>query len=123
LALTALLVLSAFLMATGAMVAERLVGSIDRLFEAAQPPDFLQMHRGEYDRAALDAFAAEHPEIDSWLIEEMLDFDGAAVSWHRSSTGASGNLSDSVMDNLFVTQNEEFDFLLDQAGAIAQPAP
>ncbi|WP_147918373.1 ABC transporter permease [Ruania zhangjianzhongii] len=123
LALTALLVLSAFLMATGAMVAERLVGSIDRLFEVAQPPDFLQMHRGEYDPAALEQFAAEHPEIESWLVEEMLDFDGAAVSWQHSSTGASGNISDSVMDNLFVTQNSEFDFLLDEAGAIAQPAP
>lgn len=121
LALTALLVLSAFLMATGAMVAERLVGSIDRLFEVAQPPDFLQMHRGDYDAAALEAFAAEHPEIDAWLIEEMLGFDGAAVSWQHSGTGASGNLSDSVMDNLFVTQNQEFDFLLDGAGAIAQP--
>ena len=123
LALTALLVLSAFLMATGAMVAERLVGSIDRLFEVAQPPDFLQMHRGDYDHAALETFAADHPEIDSWLIEEMLGFDGAALSWQQSSTGASGNLSDSVMDNLFVTQNDEFDFLLDEAGAIAQPAP
>lgn len=123
LALTALLVLSAFLMATGAMVAERLVGSIDRLFEVAQPPDFLQMHRGEYDPTALEQFAAEHPEIDSWLIEEMLDFDGAAVSWQHSSTGASGDLADSVMDNLLVTQNEKFDFLLDEAGEIAQPGP
>lgn len=123
LALTALLVLSAFLMATGAMVAERLVGSIDRLFEESQPPDFLQMHRGDYDQAALDAFAAEHPEIEAWLIEEMLDFDGAAVSWQHGGTGASGNLSDSVMDNLFVIQNEKFDFLLDEAGAIAQPGP
>ena len=123
LALTALLVLSAFLMATGAMVAERLVGSIDRLFEVAQPPHFLQMHRGDYDRAALDAFAAEHPEVDSWLIEEMIGFDGAALSWQHSATGASGDLSDSVIDNLFVEQNQEFDFLLDESGEIARPAP
>ena len=123
LALTALLVLSAFLMATGAMVAERLVGSIDRLFAVAQPPDFLQMHRGDYDPAALESFAAEHPEIEAWLVEEMLDVDGAALSWQRSGTGASGDLSESVMDNLFVVQNEEFDFLLDETGAIAQPDP
>ncbi|WP_277049526.1 FtsX-like permease family protein [Ruania albidiflava] len=123
LALTALLLLSAFLMATGAMVAERLVGSIDRLFEIAEPPDFLQMHRGDLDHAALDAFAAEHPEIEAWLIEEMLGFDGAAVGWQHAATGASGDLADSVMDNLFVTQNQEFDFLLDAEGAVPQPAP
>src|SRR5699024_2263656 len=123
LALTALLLLSAFLMATGAMVGARRVGSIDRLSESAEPPDLLQMHRGDLDHAALDAFAAEHPEIEAWLIEEMLGFDGAAVGWQHAATGASGDLADSVMDNLFVTQNQEFDFLLDAEGAVPQPAP
>ncbi|HLS64348.1 MAG TPA: ABC transporter permease, partial [Ruania sp.] len=52
----------------------------------------------------------------------MLGFDGAAVGWQHATTGASGDLADSVMDNLFVTQNQEFDFLLDAAGAVPQPA-
>ncbi|WP_211354296.1 FtsX-like permease family protein [Stackebrandtia albiflava] len=122
LTLLLMLVLSAFLMATGSMVMERLVGAVDQLFDVAKPPHFLQMHKGEYDEAALERFAAAHPEIDSWLIEEMLGFDGASLAWERPSTGESGDLSSRLIDNLFVTQNEEFDFLIDETGAIPEPA-
>jgi putative ABC transport system permease protein len=121
-ALAVILILSAFLMATGSMVMERLVGSVDQLFEEARPPHFLQMHKGGYEPDALTRFAAEHPEIDAWLVEEMLGFDSAAIAWHRPSTGESGDLSDSLIDNLFVTQNDDFDFLLDETGAIPQPS-
>ena len=120
-ALFTILVMSAFLMATGAMVMERSVGSVNALFEDAKPPHFLQMHKGEYDTDALDAFAAKHPEIDAWLIEDMLGFDSAALSWERPGTGGSGDLSSSLIDNLFVTQNEDFDYLLDDAGGIPRP--
>ena len=122
-ALAVVLVLSAFLMGTGSMVMERLVGSINQLFDEAKPPHFLQMHKGDYDPDALTRFAAEHPEIDAWLVEEMLGFDSAAIAWHRPSTGESGDLSDSLIDNLFVTQNDDFDLLLDETGAAARPAP
>lgn len=121
-ALVVILTLSAFLMATGAMVMERLVGSVDQLFEEAQPPHFLQMHRGGYDPEELERFASEHPEVDAWLIEEMLGFDGAAIAWHRPSTGESGDLADSLIDNLFVTQNDAFDFLIDEGGEILRPS-
>ncbi|RKS05917.1 putative ABC transport system permease protein [Nocardiopsis sp. Huas11] len=122
-ALVVILVLSAFMMATGAMVMERLVGSVDRLFEEAKAPHFIQMHMGEYDPDALERFASEHPEVDAWLVEEMIGFDSAAIAWRRPATGESGDLSDSLIDNLFVAQNAEFDFLLDETGAIARPAP
>lgn len=120
-ALVVILTLSAFLMATGSMVMERLVGSVNQLFEQAKPPHFLQMHKGGYDLGALDAFAAAHPEIDAWLIEEMVGFDSAAIAWQRPSTGEGGDLSSSLIDNLFVTQNEKFDFLIDSEGGIAEP--
>lgn len=122
-ALLAVLVLAALLMATGAMVAERMLGSIDRLFAEAQPPHFLQMHVGDVDRGALRDFAAGHPEIESWTVAQLYGFDGAALAWERPSTGEGGDLSESLIDNLFVAQNLDFDFLLDQAGAIADPAP
>ena len=121
-ALFLILVISAFLMATGAMVMERSVGSVDALFEQAKPPHFLQMHRGDYDRATLSEFAGQHPEIESWLIEDMLGFDGAAIAWQQPATGESGDFSGSLIDNLFVTQNQDFDFLLDQAGTIPRPS-
>ncbi|WP_260425163.1 ABC transporter permease [Arachnia propionica] len=122
LALLVILVLSAFLMATGSMVMERLVGGIDKLFDEARPPHFLQMHTGEHDQAALERFAADHPEIDSWLIEEMIGYDSAALTWSRPGTGESGSFAESLIDNLFVTQNESFDFLLDAEDRAVQPA-
>ena len=122
-ALVVILILSAFLMATGSMVIERLAGSISQLSEQGKPPDFLQMHLGDYDEAALERFAADQAsEIDAWLIEEMLGYDGVSLSWARPETGESGDLAASRIDNLFVTQNEEFDFLVDETGAVVQPA-
>lgn len=121
LALLLILTMSAFLMCTGAVVMERLVGSVDALFEQAQPPHFLQMHTGSVDAEALALFAGKHREIESWLVEDMIGFDGAAISWH-SGSGGSGDLSASLIDNLFVTQNTEFDLLIDEAGDIPEPA-
>lgn len=123
LSLFALLVLCAFLMTTGAMVIERLTGAVDRLFADARPPHFLQMHSGDYDEAALDAFAQRHPEIAAWTVVQLYGFDGAAISWERPSSGLSGDLSESLIDNLFVTQNRDFDFLIDENGAVADPEP
>lgn len=121
-ALAVVLVLSAFLMATGAIVMERTIGSIDELFDQAKPPHFLQMHTGDYDLASLDAFAAGRAEIDSWLVEDTVGFDGSAISWENRSGNGSGDLSESLIDNLFVTQNRGFDYLLDEAGAVPHPA-
>jgi len=120
--LLVVLVLSTFLMASGAMVLERTLGSVNALFDQAKPPHFLQMHKGAYDEVALEAFATAHPEIDSWLVEDMVGYDSAAINWARPGTTESGTLAESLIDNLFVTQNTAFDFLLDADGAIAQPA-
>lgn len=126
LALLVLLAISALLMSTGAIVMERLIGSVDRLFAEAEPPHFLQMHRGDLDRGALEEFASQHPEIDAWLIEQMHGFDGSAIAWARGgdaeTRSSSGDFSDSLIDHLFVTQNRDFDFLIDEAGAIPRPS-
>lgn len=52
---------------------------------------------------ALDAFAADRRGIESWFGEEMVGFDSAAIGWRRTGTGESGDLSSSLIDNLFVT--------------------
>lgn len=123
LALLVVLVLSAFLMATGAMVIERLVGAVDQLYSEAKPPHFLQMHKGDYDAEALQRFAAGRPDLQSWTVVQMYGFDSSALSWQRPSTGQTGDLSESLIDNLFVQQNPDFDFLIDQTGTVAQPGP
>lgn len=117
-ALTILLTLCSALMAVGAGTLERLSGSVSVLAETTKPPHFLQMHYGEYDAEALEAFAASRPEVTDWLIEEMVGFDSALISY------PGGDLSRSVIDNLFVSQNVDFDFLLDPAtGEPAHPGP
>ncbi|HYI57202.1 MAG TPA: FtsX-like permease family protein, partial [Microlunatus sp.] len=123
LALLVVLVLSAFLMATGAMVIERLVGAVDQLYSEAKPPHFLQMHKGDYDAEALQRFAAGQPDLQFWTVVQMYGFDSSALSWQRPSTGQTGDLSESLIDNLFVQQNPDFDFLIDQTGTVAQPGP
>lgn len=120
-ALLLVLVLSAFLMATGVMVMERMFGAVDTLFDQARPPHFLQMHKGDYDGDALARFAQQHDEIDAWLIQDTLGYDSAAISWQRPSTAESGDLSESLTDNLFVTQNEQFDYLIDESGQVPEP--
>lgn len=122
-ALLVVLTLAAFLMASGAMVLERVIGSINQLFDEAKPPHFLQMHVGDYDLGALEEFAQANPEIDSWLVEDMIGFESSALTWSRPGSGLSGDLSRSLIGNLFVTQNAEFDFLIDQSGAVARPDP
>lgn len=120
-ALMAILILSAFLMATGCMVMERLIGGINQLFDEAKPPHFLQMHTGDYDTKALEKFAAAHPGIESWFIEDMLGYDSSSLTWSRPSTGESGSLAASLIDNLFITQNKEFDHLPDESGTVVEP--
>ena len=122
LAVFIVLALSACLMATGATVMERMTAAVNGLFEVAKPPHFLQMHTGEYDRAALQKFAAEHPEIEDWLIEDMIGFEGKALSWEDPATGETGKFSESLIDNLFVVQNETFDFLIDEQGSAPNPS-
>ncbi|WP_340538950.1 ABC transporter permease [Nocardioides sp. GXZ039] len=120
-ALGVVLVLSAFLMATGAMVTERLTGSVGELFASAKPPHYLQMHKGDYDTAALERFAAEHPEIQSWFVEEMVGIDGSQLRWERPGSAEEGDFSSSLIDNLFVTQSPDFDLLLAEDGTAPRP--
>lgn len=121
LALLAIITLSAFLLATGAMVGERLLGSITALFDQAKPPHFLQMHVGDLDLAALERFAASHPEITDWQIEQLLNVDSSRIGWTRPGTDQAGDLSSSLIDNGFVTQNTSFDHLLAMDGTIPTP--
>ncbi|MDO5049347.1 MAG: ABC transporter permease [Actinomycetaceae bacterium] len=118
-AVALVLFLASFLLVTGSMVIERMFGSVDRLFADARPPHFLQMHVGELDEQALETFALNNPQIESWFILDMVGFDGAQISFE--GTAGSGDFSDKLIDNLFITQNLEFDHLIDEGGAVPVP--
>lgn len=105
--------LSAWLMASGALVIERLTGALDHIEQIAAPPHYLQMHIGDYDEKAIKAFADETGMVEHVAIQKMFNVDGVNII-HETS------FSDSLLDNYFVIQNDTFDFLLDSENQIAQ---
>ena len=112
-ALAAFLILSALMMAGGLRVTGTMISSLNGLDELAVPPDYLQMHKGTYDEEAVEEFVETHDYIKESLFVKMLDIRNASIIFQGKT------LEKSLMDNGFVTQNEDFDFLLDMNNEIA----
>jgi len=112
-ALAVFLILAALLMAGGLRVAGTMISSYDGLGQKALPPDYLQIHKGEYEVAAMDRFAASQDGIADFLTVRMLTINNANIIYHGET------LEKVLMDNSFVVQNEGFDYLLDMDNQIA----
>lgn len=95
-----------------------LTSSIERFVETAKSPHLLQMHSGNVDRKRLQNFVQQHPEIASWQLTDFVNVEGSAIRINRQDS-----LQDSSQDNGFSSQNQNFDFLLDQNNQPAQPQP
>lgn len=111
--LTVFLIISTLFMAGGLRIAGTMISSMNGLNETAVITDYLQMHKGTYDEEAFNQFTDSHDYIEASLIVEMLNIRNANISY-RGET-----LEKYLMDNGFVVQNEEFDFLLDMDNEIA----
>src|SRR5699024_3614051 len=126
-ALLLVITLSGLLMTSGAVVIEKLHHAVDTLFENAKPPHFVQMHQGDYNPAALETFASQyHNNIDALQIQELWAVPGSNITVTPTNNDDGRGItdfSDSLIDNLFVTQNRHFDFLVDQHGTPVDPAP
>ncbi|MCY7024394.1 ABC transporter permease [Streptococcus sanguinis] len=94
----------------------RLTSSIERFVETAKSPHLLQMHSGSVDRERLKNFVQQHPEIASWQLTDFVNVEGSAIRINEKDS-----LQDSSQDNGFSSQNQNFDFLLDQNNQPAQP--
>ncbi|WP_237690779.1 ABC transporter permease [Paenibacillus caui] len=105
-ALFIFILLAALLVSSGAKMIMELVGSINYLFSEARTPHFVQMHAGELDREKISRFAKESALVESHQVVEMVNIDGSNIYMGAESE------KNSVMDNDFVTQNRDFDFLL-----------
>src|SRR5699024_5585205 len=99
--------LSSFLAASGSNLFTQLVHSINTLFSKSNVPHFVQMHAGEMDEEALDAFALNNNLVETKQIAEMLYIDASNVQ-----LGNHALERNSVMDHYFVTQNDSLDHLL-----------
>lgn len=112
-ALTVFLFLSMALMATGFGAVGTMISSLTGLNEAAMPPEYLQMHKGEVDEAKAEAFAESTEGIEAYELVRMLNISNANI-WYEGESFESFN-----MDNSLVVQNEKLDFLLDEENQIA----
>ena len=113
-ALAIFLILSAVFMAGGLRVIGIMLSSLNGLNEIAVPPEYVQMHKGEYDEEAFKNFVKKQDYIEDALVIKMLDISNG----HIVSNGES--LEKCLMDNGFVVQNKEFDYLLDENNEIAE---
>lgn len=102
--------ISAMLSAGAVDLAYSLHHSAKAFFEKSLTPDYIQMHSGDVDEEALDSFVREHSYILDMQIVHLLNINGTYLK--VSQTGESE--SESVIDNAFVTQNDRFDFILNQ---------
>ena len=112
-ALAMFLILSALFMAGGLRVTGIMISSLNGLNKIAVPPEYVQMHKGEYDEASFRDFVKNQEGIEEALVVKMLDISNGHIVYQRES------FEKCLMDNGFVTQNEKFDYLLDQNNKIA----
>ena len=111
--LFAFLMLSAVLLTGGLRIGVTSITSINALSTVAQIPDYIQMHKGDYDEKAIDDFVKNHDYIEAFQVTKMLNIKNSEL-YHNGKS-----FENSLMDNSFVAQNESFDYLLDMNNEIA----
>lgn len=101
----------ATMLASGAVnIILTLFGSMDTLLEKSNVAHFAQLHAGTIEQAELDAFADENGElIKAQQTVALLGISGANIYLGDQTISE----VDSVMENSFVKQNQQFDYLLD----------
>ncbi len=112
-ALAIFLILSAVFMAGGLRVTGIMLSSLKGLNKIAVPPEYVQMHKGDYEGDEFKSFVEKHDYIEDALVVKLLNIRNGNIVYKGES------LEKYLMDNGFVTQNKEFDYLLDQNNEIA----
>lgn len=116
------LIFSAFLMALGATTFLQMQKSMNSLFDKAKPPHFLQMHTGEIDQEKIDTFTEKVSYVKDEETVNMLNINSSSIYYERHNNGKKDiiSMTDNLMDNGFVVQNEKLDYLLDLENNIAE---
>lgn len=92
----------------------QLFTSISSMYETAQPPHFLQMHKGELNQDAIDEFNRSYPDMEYWQTVPMIDLVGDELTVISAQTQEQFTLTDCRLDISLVKQNETYDVLLDR---------
>lgn len=88
--------------------------SISSMYETANPPHFLQMHKGEIEQENIDAFNRSYPDIVHWQTVPMIDLYGDELIVTDKDHQEQFSLGDCRLDISLVKQNEQYDVLIDQ---------
>lgn len=105
-----LFILLAAMLVSGAVnIIITLFGSMDSLFTQSHAPHYVQMHSGDLNQDEIDDFSESNELVKSQQTVTMLDINGAYIYLGDNEVSE----ANSVIENSFVVQNEDFDFLLD----------
>lgn len=110
LALLLFIIFSASLAVLSVIVAIQTFTSISALYEKAQPPHFLQMHKGEINEEEINQFMSNYEAVTYWQTVTMINIHGENLTVKGNQEAY--NLSDSRLGIGFVKQNESKDLLL-----------
>lgn len=110
LALLLFMIFSVILAVSSMLMAVQTFTSIRALYETAQPPHFLQMHKGDLNEELVNKFMVDHEFVTYNQTVTMIDIYGENLT----VIGEKGtyNLSDLRLDIGLVKQNKEKDLLL-----------
>ena len=120
LVLTCLTGLVVCLAGASVLLMGRTMAATDQLWQAAMPPDVVQMSAGPIsaqDAAAIHDWAAQREDVAEAQISRTLPVPVAALSINGTSQASS------VLEPAFVTQNPSFDLLVGEDGQVLQPGP
>lgn len=87
--------------------------SISKLYETAQPPHFMQMHKSEIDQEKIDEFMSNYEDVTYWQTSTMIDVYGESLTVGIGED--TYDLSDLRLDIGLVKQNETKDLLLNSS--------
>jgi len=108
------IIVASLLMASGARMLVELTTSIGHFFSEAKAPHVVQMHSGDLEVEKISKWALQNELVDQFQIVEMLNVEGSQLYLRGEAE------KESVMDVSFVTQNEQFDYLLNLQGEKVQ---
>lgn len=110
LALFLFMLFSAGLAVLSVVMAVQTFTSISKLYKTAQPPHFVQMHKGEINHEKISNFMRDYEGVTYWQTCTMIDVYGENLTVLGKEKAHS--LSDCRLDIGLVKQNESKDLLL-----------
>ncbi|MGN1466778.1 MAG: FtsX-like permease family protein [Ruminococcus sp.] len=105
--------LSVTIAVTVTLMLTQLFTSITDMYETANPPHFLQMHKGELVQSDIDKFNKSYDGLEHWQTVTMITVNGDALTVSGEKE-KQFSLADCRLDISLVKQNDKYDVLLDE---------